>query len=98
MTTEELSKLWEKLSDDYLLEFEEIKHKRSKREDLHAFLLLDELQPGKNDLVNAAQHDVIYLDVNIKKLAEKITKEQIRELICCGVHYEEEFDSLAMFR
>jgi hypothetical protein len=76
----------------------------TKRNDLHAFMLLESILPGAPntsgyvmDMVGAAEHDRIYLDVNLEKLAEVITKEQIEELESCGVQADENGDGLAMF-
>ncbi len=83
---------------DEFLEFERVENKRSKRADLHAFLLLDELVPGeKRDIVACAQHDEIWLGVDTDKLAGVITEEQVRELIRCGVRFDASTDSLCMF-
>lgn len=82
-------------NDDEFLKFERIEVKRSNRPDLHAFLLLDELVPGESDMVSAAEHDEIFLEVSLEDLAPKITKEQVMELIRCGVRLS--YDGLAMF-
>ena len=91
----QVSDLFDKHNDEYL-NFERVENKRSKRPDLHAMLLLDEICPGPRDMVSAAEHDVIYLDVSPEAL-ESATEEQIIELVRCGVHIDEETDSLAMF-
>ena len=88
-----MEEIFEKYHDEFL-EFDRIKNKRSNRPDLHAFLLLDELFPRDRDIVSAAEHDEIWLDVETSEI-EKLTEEQIIELIRCGVRYSE--DSLAMF-
>lgn len=89
---------YEKYGDEFL-EFKRVKNKRSKRADLHAFLLLDELCPSIKglDIVRGAEHDEIWLEVDPKKLAKVATEQQIIELIRCGVRYDEDTDSLAMF-
>lgn len=89
---------YEKYEDEYL-EFGRVKNKRSKRADLHAFLLLDKLCPSHRgfDIVSGAEHDEIWLDVEPEKLAKVATEQQIIELIRCGVRYDEDTDSLAMF-
>jgi hypothetical protein len=96
MTTEELENLFE-THDDEFLKFEKVKNKTSKRSDLHAFTLLDKLCPGKSDMVAAAEHDEIFLDVELEDLAKVVTEEQIIELIRCGVRYNTEVGSLAMY-
>lgn len=88
-----MNEIFEKYHGEYL-EFDRIENKRSNRPDLHAFLLLDELFPGDRDIISAAEHDEIWLDIESSDI-EKLTEEQIVELIRCGVRYSE--DSLAMF-
>lgn len=74
--------------------FTSIENKRSNRPDLHAFLLLDSLFPGTNDMVAGATHDEIFLDVSEDQIAA-LTDEEILELMKCGVRYGE--DCLCMF-
>lgn len=93
---EELVKAFEE-HDDEFLNFENVENKLSERPDLHAFILLDRLVPGRTDMVSAAEHDEIYLDVNIESLAEAITKEQVLELVRCGVRVDSYHESLCMF-
>jgi hypothetical protein len=98
MTVEELRDLFDGDSDDYLA-FDGIPPQRrlSHRPDLHAFLLLDSLVPGIHDMVNSSEHDEIFLDVEPKDLAPVITREQVEDLRRCGVHYNRETESLAMY-
>jgi hypothetical protein len=80
--------------DEYL-KFDRIKDKLSQRPDLHAFLLLDRLVPGTHDMVSAAEHDEVWLDVDPEKLCTVATEEQLIDLHRCGVRC---FDgSLCMF-
>lgn len=95
MTTDELSALFD--ADDEFIKFDRVPKKRSQRPDIHAFLLLDELVPGATDMVSAAEHDEIYLEVDPEALAKVITKEQVIELQRCGVRYDSANDSLCMF-
>jgi len=83
--------------NDELLKFDLVQNKTSNRPDLHAFNLIDRLVPGKGDIVSAAEHDEIWLDVSPEDLAKVATEEQIIELIRCGVRYDRETDSLALF-
>ena len=78
---------FKKFSDEYL-NFAKIKNKRSNRPDLHAFIILDELFPGQHDMVCAAEHDEIWLDVGLEDL-ETLTDEQIRDLVRCGVRCDD---------
>jgi hypothetical protein len=92
----DIREVFEKNEDEFL-KFDRVESPRSSRPDLNAFLLLDFLVPGKVDMVCAAEHDEIFLDVSPEKLAEVATEAQIVELIRCGVRYDESVDSLAMF-
>ena len=87
---------YEKHDDEYL-KFDLVQNKTSRRPDLHAFNLLDRLVPGEDDIVNAAEHDEIYLSVSPDELAKVATEEQIIELIRCGVRYDGNTGSLALF-
>jgi hypothetical protein len=80
-----------------------VENKRSKRPDLHAFLLLDSLDPGPNnsgyfvDVIAAAEHDEIWLSFDENKVAEVITREQVIELRRCGVMYRNDGMGFSMF-
>jgi hypothetical protein len=74
-----------------------VKNKLSQRPDMHAFIMLDRLFPNNVDMVSAAEHDEIWLDVEPDELSKVATEEQMIELIRCGVRYNHETDSLAMF-
>lgn len=80
------------------LKFERIEKPLHPRPDICAFLRLHELVPGKSrDMVAAAEHDEIYLDVDPEALAAVATQEDIVYLHRCGVRLSSETDSLAMF-
>lgn len=91
-----LAEVFKKFDGDYI-KFERIENKLSGRPDLHAFLLLDKLMPGTRDMVSAAEHDEIYLDMDCEKLAEVASEHDILALTRCGVRYDEDTDSLCMF-
>jgi len=80
--------------DTDFLKFELIENKRTQRPDLHAFLLLDELFPGKRCIIDSAEHDEIYLNIDSDDI-EKLSDKQILELVRCGVRCGEY--SLCMF-
>lgn len=68
------------------------------RPDLHAFNLLDRLLPGsKNDIVAVAEHDEIWLDIDCDELAKVATTQDIEALVRCGVRYDSDLESLALF-
>ena len=96
MDLEALAELFEKYEDEYI-EFERVDSRQSERRDLHAFILLDRLQPGGWKIIGAAEHDQIWLDVDCEKLAEVITEAQVLELVRCGVRYDVDNESLSMF-
>jgi hypothetical protein len=78
--------------------FERVVNKKSTRPDLHAFLLLDELVPDSNrDILAGAEHDEVFLDVSIDELEGRITEEQVRDLLRCGVFYNDDDEVLYMF-
>ena len=71
--------------EDEFLKFERVKEKFSHRPDLHAFILLDKLLPGKSDIVAGANHDEIYLGPSPEELLKVASKDQLRDLVRCGV-------------
>ena len=83
--------------DDEFLEFEKIENPLHPRPDICAFLKLHELCPRDLDMVSAAEHDQIFLDVSPEELGKVATHEDIVFLNRCGVRYCNETDSLAMF-
>jgi len=93
---ENLKEAFDKFEDDYL-RFDRVKNKLSLRPDIHAFLLLDKLAPESMDMVCAAEHDEIYLEVDMETLAMVATEGQICELVRCGIRYDTNIDSLSMF-
>jgi hypothetical protein len=100
MTVEELQELLDGDSNmDEFLKFDRVVGERrlSNRPDLCAFLLLDSLVPGTSDMVSAAEHDQIWLDVDLEKLAAVITREDVDTLRRCGVVCDSETESLFMF-
>lgn len=91
-----LNEIFEKYEDEFL-KFDRVENKRSGRPDLHAFLLLDSLIQGERDMVSAAAHDEIWLDIDCEELWRVATEAQILELIRCGVRYDDDVESLALF-
>lgn len=66
--------------------------------DLQGFMLLDKLIPFQNDVVSAADHDQIWLDVDLEKLSEIITQEQVNMLYSSGMSIDEDNNSFMMFK
>jgi hypothetical protein len=93
-----INERWEKVTSngDEFLKFEAVEIKRSNRPDLHAFIMLNELFPRNRDIISAASHDQIWLDVDDIEV-ETLTDEQMIELSRCGVFYCDECCSLSMF-
>lgn len=98
MTGDELRSLMRDYGEtDEPHKFERILVKFTNRPDLHAFILLDKILPSNRDIISAAEHDEIYLDVDIDELAKVITHEQVLELVRCGISYDGYNDSLYSF-
>lgn len=93
---EDLKALFEKHNDEFL-EFERVKNKLSTRRDIHAFILLNQLLPDTGDILSAAEHDEVWLSIDVSDLAKVATEYQIIDLIRCGIRYDSDIDSLAMF-
>lgn len=98
MSVKQLSATFDKYEDEYI-QFQNVANKRSRRPDMHAFIVLDELLPGdgKGDLVSAAEHDQFFLDIEPEALARVATEEIILDLVRCGVSFDEENESLFLF-
>lgn len=83
--------------DNEYRKFDRIPNQRSKRPDLHAFLLLDELFPDPGQrIVPAACHDQIFLGIDEEE-CETLSDDHILELVRCGVFLDPESDSLSMW-
>ncbi len=96
MTIDELETTFERHADagEYI-QFERIEKPRHPRPDICAFLMLHDLLPGTRDMVSAAEHDEIWLDIDLEALAAVVTDSIVRDLVRCGVHLSD--DRLAMF-
>ena len=71
----------------------------SKRPDLCGFILLDKLLPTSKagDIIGAAEHDKIWLNIDLEQLAPVITEDHIITLLRCGVLYDEDQGALYLF-
>lgn len=85
------------LFEDDFLKFDKVENKLSSRPDIHAFILLNNLFPDTIDIIAGATHDAIWLEIDPELLAKTATKEQIQELVRCGVRYDSSIDSITMF-
>ena len=77
--------------------FVDIKNRKTERADLHAFNLIDSLVPSACNILAVAEHDQVWLFVDPSYLADKISPEQVRELVACGLWYDEETQSMSMY-
>ena len=79
-------------------DFKLVENKRSSRPDLHAFLLLDSLFPGRTDNIISNFNDLrVWLDVAPKDLAAVATEDQVRELVHCGVMLDQLTEGLFLY-
>lgn len=94
MTTEKLVELFDKHEDVYL-QFSRVTNPRSGRPDLNAFLLLEELLPGrKADMIACSEHDQCFIEVRVDELAEVINEAQVVELIRSSICLDRNLESL----
>lgn len=91
-----LKKRFEQYENDYL-DFGSVILPRCPRPDICALLLLHELQPMSRCIIGSAEYEQIYLAVDPDALALVVTDEQIRDLVRCGVLYDEVTGGLTMF-
>lgn len=77
------------------LKFERVQNPRHPLRDVCAMLMLYDLQPATYKMIANASHDICHFATDVDKL--DVTDEQIRDLIRCGVHWDSDVESLAMF-
>lgn len=94
MTVDQLLALAEK-HDDEFIKFDRVESPRHSRPDLCAFLMLHGLVPAKRYMVSAAEHDEIFLDVDVDELATVIDEASVITLLRCGIRFGD--DGLKMF-
>ena len=94
----DLEATFDKFEDEYL-RFERIPEsdRPSQRPDLCAFIRLDKLCPGSQDIVSQGEHDEIFLDVETYDLAKVATEDDILFLCRCGVMFNSGYECLMMF-
>lgn len=83
------------------------KRPMSDLEDLDGFIKLanlgviltwnDGTKVRNHDLISYAEHDQIWLAVDVNKLAEVATEDDINYLVDCGIWLDEDHGSLSMF-
>lgn len=96
MNKEKMIKAFDYHSNSVCVDFCKVKHKRSESRDVHVFLSLLELVPSSIPIIDFVCNGLIFLSTNIALLADVITLRQIIELVCCGVLYSYEYESLYM--
>ena len=97
MTRDDMVEAFAKASELCSNTFELVENKRSGRQDIHAFLLLDELLPGTTCIVADAERDKVWLDVDLDELTMAISEEDIVELARCGVWLDDDEEGLCMY-
>ena len=87
--------LLEILTDEHdeFLKFENVKEKRAERPELHALLVLSELDQGADRVISWACYYKIFLSFDAETVLSKITEDQALDLIRCGVAYDWESES-----
>lgn len=100
MTKDEMVALFHAASENGAFDrFKTLTDKPSQRADLCAFILLDQLLSAskRTDMICCAEHDQIWLDVNLDDLAKVVTERDVDYLDACGVWVDEDTESLSMF-
>lgn len=90
-----ISEKFESFSDDYL-KFDLVNNRYSNRPDLHALILLDKKFPDNEDLITAAEHDIIFLNISEYDL-NLLSDDEILTLVRCGFTYDSEYNCLSSF-
>ena len=94
--TDNLRVLFEKFKETEYLKYDEIHGKDDPtRSDLKAFIKLNELVPGKQNIIMSAEHDKIWLGVELEDLAKVASEADVLYLVRCGVGVDE--NGLYMF-
>lgn len=97
MDISKMKDLFSIYSESDYLKFDKIISKFSKKRDLHAFILLDNMFPDdKSMMISNTRHDEINLYVDIEELSQVITEDKILELVRCGVSCYKSDDWLSM--
>lgn len=91
----DIGERFDKINENSNLSFKDITNKRSNRPDVHVIILLNSLFPyaSERNLISRAHYDQIWFDIDEESL-NKLTDDQIKELLACGVFYDT--DGLSM--
>lgn len=90
-----LKEIFDKHEDEYL-KFDRIPIKFSRKRDVHAIWMLDNLEKEPFPLIRAAEHDEIYFETEPETL-KNVDEKVIIDLIRCGIVYDEKYDCLKMY-
>lgn len=94
LTENQLEAIFEKYEDEFC-EFHRIENPKHCRSDMCAMLMIDEIQSrsdfgdNQGNMISWAEHDVIHFDVNVENFSKVVTKEELIDLIRCGIRLEE---------
>lgn len=95
----EIRKLFNEYINYEFYAFEKINNPLCAIRDVCGFLKLMQLFPNKKrDLIAAAEHDILYLDVSLEdlELNDNLTEEDILYLRRCNITLDSSADCLAM--
>lgn len=71
--------------------------KKSKIPDLNAILLLSQLSPDhEGDCISCAEHDQVVLAFNPEIIAKNASEDDIHDIICSGIYYNDGEDYFEM--
>lgn len=82
---------------EYFEKQDDLRDYKVPRNDMTAFILLNKLIPFEDRIISHAEHDQIWLNVDIEKLANVITEDDINVLVNNGVWIDTKSESLSMF-
>jgi len=87
MTIDELKEIYCEHEESEYLEFASIEKPEHVRRDICAFLMLHKFsdENANEAIISKASYDEIYFDIKLEKIIEKLKKQDIINLIRCGV-------------
>jgi len=88
MTTNDLIDFLEENNDSDFCKFEKIKNPLFKQSDLQALFIFNQILPEHGDFICSTNHYGIFFSVSPKDISKKASKEQILDLLRCGISYD----------
>ncbi len=85
------------LHNDEHGKFEHIEKPLNQRADICLLLLLDQLIPGKNNLIVRSNRYEIIFDIDIEDFSKKVNVNQLLNMIRCGLCYSSSDSCLYKF-